>query len=98
MLHPGLRVTLVPGGVISSVLNDRRAREAKRPGLHCSTIVNDMMLTLYPGKYDDEKNGIDDAQRVSLYEFGNAYEDIVASRLRRRIALWQKPQPRTEGG
>lgn len=101
MLHPGLAVTLVEGGELDRVLSVRRDNEAARTGLHVSTIINDMMAMMYPKKYiaDGEPGAISDTQRVTLWEFGNAYEDVISESLQRRIRVgWEKPAPRKHGG
>lgn len=100
MLHPALDVTLVEGGVIGEILQRRYAREQQSPrtGLHCSTILDDMMRTLYPAKYKRGDEGLTQEQRLALWEFGNAYEDVIAEQLRRRFRRFEKPEPRQKGG
>lgn len=98
MLHPALHVDLVEGGVIGQILQRRYATEPPRTGLHCSTILEDMMRALYPSKYKRDDTGITDAQRFALWEFGNAYEDVIAAELTRRYPRFEKPAPRTKGG
>ncbi len=98
MLHPALRVDLVEGGTIGQILQRRYATEPPRTGLHASTIIDDMMRTLYPSKYKQDDANFTDLQRFSLWEFGNAYEDVIARQLQRRFARFEKPEPRTKGG
>lgn len=100
MIHPTMHVDLVEGGVIGQILQRRYAREQARTGLHCSTVLGDMMQTLYPSKYkpDDAPGGITTAQKFALWEFGNAYEDVIARQLQRRYPRFEKPAPRSKGG
>ena len=46
------------GGLLADAIAAARRHEAARTGLHCSTIVNDLMRMLDPKTYD---NDIDEA-------------------------------------
>lgn len=96
MLVPGCMVRATEGGLIDQVLRERLANEPTRDGLHCSTIVDDIMRTMWPGKYDRDK--FTDSQRVLYYEAGNAFEAVMGRRLRRDIIGWRKPEPRLYKG
>ncbi len=65
-------------------------------GLHLSTIVNDIALTVWPGEFAylkrDEGDAIDDRTRA-LFECGNVLEDTMARILAER-AGWKKPPPK----
>lgn len=79
------------GGAIGKALLYARSIEPPRPGVHCSTIVNDILKTLNPKRYSQE---IADETMLSFQAFGNIAEDIIAAYLVKRIAGWVKPTPR----
>jgi hypothetical protein len=83
------------GGLIADAIRAARGREAAREGLHCSTIVNDILRHLYPAKYGRE---IAEHKSLAYQEFGNAIEDVAADALRRRYPAWTKPPPRCHRG
>jgi hypothetical protein len=96
VIIPGLRVQVVDGGRIDQVLREARRTEAPREGLHCSTIVDDMMRSQWPGKYD--ASSFTERERVLYFEAGNAFERLMARHLRRTIIGWKKPEPREHQG
>lgn len=95
--NPGLRILELDhsGGMIARVIEERRAAEAERTGLHCSTIVNDVMKTIDPATYSRD---LSDEQRWGYQEIGNIVEDIIAEGLVRRYPQWKKPEPRLYRG
>lgn len=80
-----------PGGLLMSLLARRREREPERTGLHCSSIVNDLMATLYPRK----PSPLIEAARLPFQEIGNVIEDVCAAAFMARNPEWVKPAPRT---
>lgn len=83
------------GGYITKAVARQRAAEVARTGLHCSTIVNDILHRMDPARYERETS---DAARYAYQETGNAVEDIIAAELARRLTQWEKPEPRTFRG
>lgn len=81
----------VEGGYLYRAVVQQRAKEQARTGLHCSTIINDMLQTMDPKRYGRE---ISQQGRIGYQEFGNVLEDVIALRLRRRVRGWGKPEPR----
>lgn len=83
------------GGDIARTIQRQRRREAARTGLHVSTIIQDILRTLAPRKY----NRATAAETMFAYqEFGSVFEDLLARQLARRLRLWVKPDPRTYRG
>lgn len=86
------------GGLIVDAINAARALEAPRTGVHCSTIVNDILRRLDPKKYDRE---MAESTRLGFQEVGNVVEDVIARELTRRLrklAGWAKPIPKVYRG
>lgn len=78
------------GGAIAKAIRAARADEPPRTGVHCSTIVQDILRTLDPKRYSQE---IADETMLAFQEVGNVVEDIIADYLLRRIPGWVKPAP-----
>lgn len=78
------------GGLLHDAIKRQRAVEEARTGLHVSDICNSILSRL--NRYGD----IDDASRLAFQEIGNAFEDLCARELRRRVPDWRKPQPRAD--
>lgn len=78
------------GGPLMDILRERRAAEAARPGLHVSTICDDLVNTRA------KREPMPEDTRLMFYEFGNLLEDIFAEQLRQRFG-WVKPEPRADG-
>jgi hypothetical protein len=80
------------GGVIGELVRLRKVKQdaGRERGLHCSTIVNDIIETVYP------RTANPDIQRAlnEYQEVGNVIEDLIADRLKVRLAGWTKPEPR----
>lgn len=89
-----MRIYEVPS-VLTEAVREQRRQEEARTGLHCSTIVNDILHTMDPARYGRE---FEEHERFGYQEFGNVLEDIVAAGLARRHASWQKPEPRVFRG
>lgn len=81
------------GGMLIAAVKRLRSAELPRTGLHCSTIVNDIIQTLYPKKYTFLEE-----ESLAYQEFGNVIEDICAEVLRRRNPQWVKPRPKKYKG
>lgn len=79
------------GGYIAKAVARQRAAEAERTGLHCSTIVNDILTKLNAFKHSSETPK---HVRFAYQEIGNVIEDVIAEGLVRRIAGWIKPDPK----
>lgn len=88
--NPDLSITELDhsGGLLMAAIRLARASEAPRTGLHCSTIVDDILRTMYPKKYERE---LADQHKFSFQEFGNVWEDICAQVLIARHPHWVKP-------
>lgn len=82
-------------GMIGSLLAERAAAETPRSGLHVSTIVNDMLVTIEPRRYARKFN---DNTKHLYWEVGNLLEDALAGYLLARIPGWVKPAPRSKHG
>lgn len=79
------------GGAIAKAIRSARAVEPPRTGVHCSTIVQDILRSLDPKRYSQE---IADETMLAFQEIGNVVEDILADYLVKRIPGWVKPAPR----
>lgn len=86
------------GGLLTRAVQVVRAAEAARTGLHVSTIVNDYMRMLQPGKFEKFDRDTKEEERLGFQEVGNVVEDIIATGLRERIPGWTKPLPQTYRG
>lgn len=71
-----------------------RSMEAPRIGLHCSSIINDI-VHLNEGK---EREPMADPLAFSFQEMGNVVEDVLAEGMAVRLPGWEKPAPRTYEG
>lgn len=96
--NAGLRV-IEPdrgGGFIVDAIAAQREQERPRTGLHCSTIVNDIVRTLYPQKF---KRSFERKATYAYQEIGNVIEDVIGAGLGRRLFdSGSKPEPRTRDG
>ena len=82
------------GGWLLDAIRRQRAKEAKRRGLHVSTICDDIAKAIEPKRY--AKGNFTDAQMLEFQELGNAIEELVARELRRKYSDWHKPDPRQD--
>lgn len=92
-----MRIRIEPreNTLILRAIRAQREQEAERaPGLHCSTIVNDIANRISP----PDRDGIDEATGLTFQEIGNAVEDVCASALAARFPGWEKPEPRRYRG
>lgn len=79
------------GGFLVRAIERARAQEPARVGVHCSTIVNDILKTMDPKTYAQEF----EAETSLLFQdLGNAFEDRMALYLRAVDPTWEKPKPR----
>lgn len=83
------------GGDFAKAIAAARAQEPERTGLHCSTIVGDLLHKMDPARYKKE---FEDDARYGYQEAGNAYEDVLGQSLAARFPSWQKPEPKTFRG
>lgn len=77
------------GGLVMKALVAARRAEAPRTGVHVSTIIRDILETMWPSKYG---KGLPEQELLALFEFGNAFEDLLADYLVKRRG-WLKPEP-----
>ncbi len=70
-------------------------------GLHLSTVVNDIALTVWPSEFaylkrdvgDEGEADVFDARTRALFECGHVVEDAMAQVLAQRVG-WRKPAPK----
>lgn len=78
-------------GTVALFEGARRQQDLMRPkGLHVTDIIQSIVTTLDPKKYE----GISEESRQAYQELGNVFEDVVAGGLARRLTDWTKPAPR----
>lgn len=80
------------GGLLIRTLQRLRDREQARVGLHCGSICDDYIKTLYPEKY---RGVFTTAQMLLFQTLGVTLEDMLARELR-RVLGWEKPAPRQD--
>lgn len=80
------------GGEIAAAIRHLRSLDSPREGLHCSTILHDMLTTLYKPPKKNAR-GFKEETTLAYQEIGNVIEDVVAAALRARLG-WRKPEPR----
>lgn len=81
-----------------ALLDLRQAADAGRPpGLHLSTITDDILKTLYPGDFGKSGTDMEPGTAIGFQEVGNAFEDLIASVFRIRLG-WRKPAPKQKDG
>jgi hypothetical protein len=82
------------GGMLTDAIKRVRQLAPPRTGLHCSTIVNDIIQTLYPRK----RLAFLEEETLAYQEFGNVIEDVLATGFQLRNPQWTKPSPRCSRG
>lgn len=83
------------GGAVGRAIAAQRAAELPRTGVHVSTVIDRILRDINPKQYAKE---FSESQRVGYQETGNVVESILADGFRRRVADWEKPEPRTHRG
>lgn len=78
------------GGSFARAMQRHRRAEARRTGLHVSTVVGDMLRQLDPRRYATE---LAEQTAHSFWAIGDAVETIIARELRRQYADFEKPEP-----
>lgn len=89
-----VKIRPAPASWLVRAIQDVRARDAERTGLHCSTIVNDIAASYEPAA----SSPLDTITSMLFQELGNVTEELWARQWRRRFGTWEKPKTRTHRG
>lgn len=91
-----LTVDAGPRTLFIRAIKAQREAEALRTGLHCSSIINDIVQANDPDLA--KRKPMSERLAWSFQEMGNVIEDVLADVFAARFPGWEKPAPRIYEG